>query len=357
MQLWIQRLRDKQMNENKSGTRNDSLIIVGNPASIHVGAHLWNGAKQLGIRCQLYDTNDAFRASWLINKMNWRFRGHYPTRLKEFSERLLQACVVYRPRWILSTGIAPIEAQVLKEIGKLNVVRINYLTDDPWNPVHHAPWFFESLIFYDQLFSPRRSNLEDLRRLGSSKVTYLPFAYAPEAHFPELAAIPEEQSKFDTDVVFAGGADKDRIPYIASLIRAGFRVALYGGYWERYPETIRQARGHADPQTLRKAICGAKVAVCLVRKSNRDGHVMRTFELPATGACMLTEYTEEHREIFDEEGKAVVYFHTIKEMIKKLKWLLENEDERHRLEKAAHDLIVKGKNTYKDRLLVMLGQI
>jgi spore maturation protein CgeB len=102
------------------------------------------------------------------------------------------------------------------------------------------------------------------------------------------------------------------------------------------------------------AISTAKVALCLVRRANRDGHVMRTFEVPAIGACMLTEDTEEHREIFGEEGKAVVYFRPILEMIEKLRWLLDHDDERQRLAEAAYRLIVNGRNTYKDRLLTML---
>ena len=81
---------------------------------------------------------------------------------------------------------------------------------------------------------------------------------------------------------------------------------------------------------------------------------MRTFEVPAIGACMLTEDTVEHREIFGEEGKAVVYFRTVDEMIEKLGWLLDHEDERRRLAEAAHALITKGRNTYKDRLVSML---
>src|SRR5205823_10084645 len=136
---------------------------------------------------------------------------------------------------------------------------LNYLTDDPLNQVHCAPWFMKALPYYDHVFSPRRANLEDLRRLDCPAVSYVPFAYAPELHFPEPSATPEEQERFAAEAVVAGGADCDRVPYMAALIRAGFKVALYGGYWERYPETKAHARGHAAPQTLRKAIREAKV--------------------------------------------------------------------------------------------------
>ena len=95
-----------------------------------------------------------------------------------------------------------------------------------------------------------------------------------------------------------GGADRDRVPFIAALGAAGFSIALYGDHWDRFPETKPYDRGYADPQTLRQATAAAKIALCLVRRANRDGHVMRSFEIPAIGACMLVEDTEEHREIF-----------------------------------------------------------
>jgi hypothetical protein len=332
----------------------DTMVLVGNPGVVHIGSHLNHAAKILGLHVILADSTKAFTGSaWLV-KFNWWLRGHRPSRLREFSEQVVKACREFRPSWMLSTGLAPVEPSALEAIGKLGVQRLNYLTDDPWNPAHRAPWFFEALPFYDHVFSPRCANLEDLRRLGCPKVSYLPFAYAPELHFPEFPASASEQACHTADVVFAGGADRDRVPLIAPLIRAGFKVGLYGGYWERFPETRAYTRGHADPQALRKAISTAKVALCLVRRANRDGHVMRTFEVPAIGACMLTEDTQEHREIFGEEWKAVVYFCTLDEMIEKLGWLLDHEDERRRLAEAAHALIVNGRHTYKDRLLCML---
>ena len=56
---------------------------------------------------------------------------------------------------------------------------------------------------------------------------------------------------------------------------------------------------------------------------------MRTFEVPAIGACMLTEDTEEHREIFGKEGDAVLYFRTMNEMVSQLRFLLDHERPTH----------------------------
>jgi spore maturation protein CgeB len=333
-----------------------TLLLVGNPDPVHIGAHLAHAARGLGIETVMCDITEAYDGPLWQNRINWWLRGRLPTRLQAFSAKVLETCRDVRPKWLLATGIAPVEEAALKEIGKLQVRRLNYLTDDPWNPAHRAPWFLRAVPQYDYVFSPRRATLGDLRRLGSRSACYLPFAYAPESHFPEAPANDGERARFQSDIVFVGGADRDRVPYMAALIQAGFDVALYGGYWERYPQTAGFTHGHADPQTLRKAVSAAKVSLCLVRRANRDDNVMRSFELPAMRACMLTEDTDKHREIFGEDGEAVAFFRTREEMVEKLHWLLAHEDLRNRLKSAAHRVVTTGRNAYGDRLQAMLEQ-
>ncbi len=330
------------------------LLIVGNPEPIHIGAHLLNAARSLGLSVELCDSNDAFAAPWPVAKFNWRLRGRRPSRLNDFSRRVVESCQRLRPKWLVSTGISPIAEWALEAIGKVGTQRLNFLTDDPWNPAHYAPWFMKALPLYDHVFSPRRANLEDIRLLGCRQVSYLQFAYAPELHFAEPPATDAERESFASDTMFAGGADPDRVSYVAALVKAGLNVALYGGYWTRFAETKPYSRGHADPQTLRKAVGGAKAALCLVRRANRDGHSMRTFEVPAMRSAMLVEDTEEHREIFGEEGEAVVYFNSVDQLIEKARLLKESAEERQRLARASHEMIVNGKHTYKDRLISML---
>lgn len=333
-----------------------TLLIVGNPDSVHIGAHFLRAAEALGIETVVCDVTEAYDGPLWRNRINWWVHGRRPTRLEAFSAKVLEACRDQRPTWLLATGIAPVEEAALKEIGKLDVLRLNYLTDDPWNPAHRAPWFLRAAPQYDYIFSPRRATLGDLRRLGCMSACYLPFAYAPELHFPEAPA-NGERVRLASDIIFAGGADRDRVPYIEALIQAGFGVALYGGYWERYAQTAPAARGQADASTLRKAVSAAKVSLCLVRRANRDGNVMRSFELPAMGACLLAEDTEEHREIFGDDGEAVAFFRAREDMVEKLRWLLAHEDVRRRLRDAAHRIITTGRNTYRDRLEAILQQV
>lgn len=332
-----------------------NLLLVGNPGVEQIGAHLNLAAKGLGIRVEFVNSTKAFAAPSWEKRIHWWLLQHHPPRLRQFSQELMKVYRKFKPDWVLSTGMAPIEAGVLKEMAKGGVTRINYLTDDPWNRAHRAPWFIRALPFYSQIFSTRRANLEQLRNLGCKEALYLPFAYAPAQHFPEAPATLQEKARFDADLVFVGGADRDRVRMVTPAVQEGFKVHLYGGYWQRYRQVQACVKGFADPRTLRLAIGGAKVALCLVRRANRDDHSMRSFEVPAMGGCMLTEDTLVHREIFGEEGEATLYFKTSQELIAKLRWLLSHSTERKRLAEESHRIVTQGRHTYRDRLVSMLG--
>lgn len=332
------------------------LLLVGNFSPGHVGASLLSGARQMGLETISCDSNDAFAAPrWLVS-FYWHLLKRRPPRLKEFSERVVELCRQEAPDVMITTGSAPIRARALGEIGRLGVRRVNYSTDDPWSSVHRSPWLIAALKRYDAVFSPRRNNLEQLRALGGPVVRYLPFAYDPALHFTSEAAIVD-QGERGCDVLFVGGADKDRLSIVGELVRQGFTVSLYGSYWDRYPVTRTAARGLAAPEVIRRATHEARVSLCLVRRSNRDGHVMRSFEMAALGACMLVEDTEEHREMFGEEGRAVLYFGNVSEMTSKLRWLLSHPVERAALRQASTASITNEDNTYANRLASMLESV
>ncbi len=333
----------------------DSVVIVGNPEAGHVGAHFLEAGQALGLKVHFLDVRRAYDGLWWVKKINWWLNGRRPTRLGAFSAHVLEECSRLKPRWVLTTGMAPLDRHALEGLARLGIRRFIYLTDDPWNSAQRASWFMKVLALYDHVFSTRRANLDDLRRHGCREVSYLPFAYSPTAHHPVNPIQGDLKESPGADMIFAGGADRDRVPYLAACIKAGFRVQLHGGYWERFPATRDHAGGMVGPDALRAFVCQAKVSLCLVRRANRDGHVMRTFELPAIGACMLTEDTDEHRALFGADGECVVYFRTPQEAVDRLRWLVAHENERSRLAAAAHGLVVGGKNTYRDRLESILA--
>ncbi len=333
--------------------RHVRVVIAGNDGGTNIGASFLRAAPALGVDAELSDTRRAYEGSRLLARVNWWLRDRRPSRLREYSDELIERCRRVMPTALVATGLAPIERRALDKLRAMGVETINYLTDDPWNPVLRSAWFLDALNAYDRVFSVRRRNLDDLRRAGCRHVEYLPFAVDPALSFPETANA-REMAAYRSDVCFVGGADRDRVPFIAALRNAGLAVALYGDRWDRYPETRSAWRGHASPGVLRKATAAAAVSLCLVRRANRDGHTMRSFEVPAMGGCMLVEETDEHRDLFGENDVVVRYFQSAGGLAQAAAGLLANPSLRRRLAAAALAWIGAHRHTYRDRLHTML---
>ena len=147
-------------------------------------------------------------------------------------------------------------------------------------------------------------------------------------------------------VLFVGGCDDDRLPLISALIKAGLNLALFGGYWDRHPITRAHWRGLADQDTIRSASAAARICLCLVRRANRDGHVMRSFEAAAIGGCILAEDTADHRELFGPDDQAVRYFKTVDDMVQQARLLVADAAARRRLSIGLRERMIGGDHTY-----------
>lgn len=330
------------------------LLIVGNRSGTNIAGSFERAARAAGIETRVVESRHAMEAPFWLRQANWRLRGKRPTHLSRFGRAVVELCEQWRPDAVVAVGTAPIPRPALDRIAGLGIPTVNYLTDDPWNRAHRARWFLEALPGYRCIASPRRSNLRDLAALGCPRVEYLPFGYDPELHFPDPAEDEEERTALAADVVFVGGADRDRIPFLRALLASGLDVAVYGSYWERYRATRRHTRGQTDPARIRRATTTAKVSLCLVRRANRDGHVMRSFEIPASGGCMLAEDTREHRDIFGPHGEAVLYFRDPRDAVEQARRLVRSPEMAKRLADEAGALVRGGGNTYAARLRTIL---
>lgn len=328
----------------------ERVLIVGAAEGSHIGGSLLHGAATLGIEAQLCDTAAAWPRERLLQKILWRYGGKRPLGGRAFEKRLLESVHSFHPQLLIATGMAPLRARTLRRLHSLGIRCVNLSTDDPFNPQHRASWFLEALREYDVIFSPRRANEEELRAHGCRSIVDLPFGYDPRLFYP-VSGEPGDES----DLLFAGVGDRDRLPYIAAALESGIRVRLHGIDWDRFPETAKITSGQADIATLRRAIASCRVALCLVRRSNRDGHSMRTFEVPAVGACMVVEDTRDHRDVFGPEGETVCYFQTPGAMVAKVRQLLDDEPRRLRLRDDVHRRVVNGGNTYADRLRAIVA--
>jgi len=325
------------------------LALVGHRGGSHLGGSFAHAAAELGMGVFFCDLAEAFRGPRIATALSWRLADRRPLRLGEFSAATVELCARESPDIMIALGAALSQSAVQKVTG-LGIPCIAFCSDDPWNKAVSGKWHMAALPAYHAIFTPRRSNIEDFRALGCHTVHYLPFGFDDRLFFPPA----ERRQAADWDVLFVGGADRDRVAFMSEFLRCGLSTALAGRYWDRFQETRAHSIGVKSPEELNDMTAGSKVNLCLVRRANRDGHVMRSFEIAAAGGCMLAEDTEEHREIFGGDGEAVVYFRTPAEAAERSLYLLANPAERNRLSAAVRTRVGTPKNTYRARLLAML---
>lgn len=340
------------------------IFFIGVDHESHVGRQLKNAVSKLGVESWLYDSRQAYEGPKILEKLGW-WIDKRPQKLENFSQKVLSDVEKLGPSLIVTTGIAPIEHAFLKVIRSKGIPTINFSTDDPWNRAHRAGWFLKALKQYDRVFSTRKANLDQFRKIGVT-AEHLPFGYDPELYFApwenrnhsggnlDRGEGSEDRGGEQDKVFLAGGGDEDRYPMVRALQEAGIKMSLWGGYWER---AGLRSHGFLDAAGIRREAARCMVSLLLVRRANRDGSAMRSFEIPACGACCVAEDTEEHREMFGPEGEAVLYFRMPEELVRRVKEAFVDLGLRERLRRNAHTAITGRPNTYADRLKTMLEKV
>jgi spore maturation protein CgeB len=274
----------------------------------------------------------------LLHKVAYRVCGRRPLTQGAYNRWLRTMVTIAKPDLVLVVKGAYITPDTLRFIKSQGAVLVNYATDDPFNEKTNTPDLLEGMPLYDLYACTKRAIMGDI----PTRTAFVPFAYNPAKHFPE-------KSDIQTDVVVVGGADEDRVPYVEAVAKTGCGLSLYGGYWERFPHLKQYACGFVRDERYRAVLGGAKIVLCFVRKANRDGHAMRSFETPACGAFMLAERTAEHQEFF-EEGHEAEFFESPDELAEKVTYFRFHNIRRKYIARNGYEKVTEGHHTYADRL-------
>lgn len=236
---------------------------------------------------------------------------------------------------------------------------VGYNNDDPFSPrASHSSWrhFIGSLPIYDIAFAYRHRNVEDFLRAGAKRAELLRSWYIPELNRP-VTLSQEDLARYESDVSLIAHYEPDgREKIVERIVQMGIKFRLFGPDW---PESILQSspllKSLGPIKAVRgeeynKAICGAKIVLCLLSKLNRDTYTRRCFEIPAAGTLMLAEHTDDLASLY-EEGKEAEFFRDELEMEKKIQHYLQHPAERlrvastglARLLKSHHDPLARAK--------------
>lgn len=329
------------------------LLLVGSPQWPSVTVSFADAARGLGHECRLFDSERVNSGRRILVRVATRVFG-VPPWAWPMQSRLLETVHAWRPDVVLVSKGPWVAPGTLRRLRQLGPRLVNFATDDPFNDAVSSRWLRQGISEYDLYCSTKRAIVDDLERAGARAVTFVPFGFDPARHFPEHPAAGE-LSSYECDLAFIGGADLDRVPVFEAVASCApeIHLALYGGLWERHAGVARFRRGFANGARFRHAVAGARVNLGLVRRANRDGHAMRTFEIPACGGFMLAERTSEHEEWFTD-GVHCAMFGGLDELLDKTKYYLAHPAQREQVALAGRDAVTRGGHSYLDRLAAIL---
>ena len=309
-------------------------------------------------------------AEWEYVPVRWRSRSmkalgrviRTAAELELRNEILLQATrlapeflLVFKGRFITPGTIATIRAKGIR--------CYNFYPDVSFRA--HGPHLARVLPEYDWIFTTKSFGLSDMReQLGVTNASLLMFAFDPDLHHPMSLSLRDERT-YSADISYIGTWSPKKERLLAEIIRRRpmLRVRVWGEQWYKASVTddsFRRAIGGREVVGAEfvKAICASRINLSImseqrVGSSKGDQVATRTFSVPACGAFVVHERTDEVLQLFREDEEIVCY-DGVDELIAKIDLYLANEDRRRDV--AARGLaVVRERHSWDKRIGDILG--
>jgi spore maturation protein CgeB len=272
----------------------------------------------------------------------------------------VKAVATEKPDVVFVDNSRVITRSTLRKLrGLCNPILVYYSPDDVV-AAHNLSWPTR-LTFseWDVFFTTKTFNVPELKQRGVRNPVLIGNAFDLNIHRPMTREeVGDEYEHFD--LVFMGTFENERRNSINRLAQAGFRIVVYSGNpdnWKTgsmHPSvTMRQAR--YGLQYCAGMHCG-KIALCFLRKINRDQITTRSIECTAMGRPMVAEKTDEHDRHFVDKVE-YAGFSGEADLIDKVGKLLADDAQRQSLgNKARARCLASGYSTH-DRALEMIRTI
>ena len=213
-----------------------------------------------------------------------------------------------------------------------SLIIAGYSPDDMGQRHNRSTAFDHQLPLYDIFFTTKSYGVDELRALGCLNPVFVANAYDPALHRP-LDLAPGDREQFGGTITFIGSYEPERAAEISAIAAAGLPVRVWGAGWPSAtssPDDLTIEGRALYGEDYVRTLCASDINLCFLRKLNRDQQTTRSVEIPACGAFMLAERTQEHEALF-REGEEAEYFDSVDELIAKCRFYLQHPDKRTRI--------------------------
>ena len=337
------------------------VLFVGNLGMGQTGSHRLKAMEDLG--CKVRRINTHTPSSIHKESKMWRrllVKVNGPKDLAGINAQILKCLknddfdVLWLDKVLTVTASTLQAVKILCSDCKI----VGYSPDDMYARHNQTKQFLKHLPLYDIYFTTKTYNVSELKSLGCLKVQFVAEAFDPHTHCP-MPVNAKEREYYGGPVGFIGAWERERAESMSELARRGIRIHIWGGGWNKRRFRDRNIRIEGKAiygEEYALAICAFDINLGFLRKCNRDLQTTRSIEIPACGAFMLAERTDEHLALF-EEGKEAEFFDCDDELLEKVLYYLAHPNERRRIAAAGRARCLQSSYSNHDRMLEMLRHV
>jgi len=217
--------------------------------------------------------------------------------------------------------------------------------------------------YYNLFYTFEPSDKKELQKYGIES-QYLPMAYDPFFYYKKENSVPT------IDISFVGAMYPNRKKILEMLTHniKNLRIDYWGKAWTwcnpfllyEYKIKRRTLGKHIhnvniSHKKINDIYNSTKICLNIHHPQSKEGVNPRTFEIPGAGSFQLTDYKKSLENLF-EADREIVYYKNENDLLEKISYYLENEDERKRIAKRGNEIAGK-KHTFRHRAETILTDI
>lgn len=278
--------------------------------------------------------------------MNWSIR---KAQIHDFNNQLTQITKSVKPDWVLVYKGAFIAPETIQFWKRLGLPVVNFFPDVSF--LAHGIYIPRCIPLYDHIFTTKTFAATDLQNhfnYNPSDVSFIPHGFDPTLH----RKMDTSDSPFSCEASFIGNYSKHKELFLTAVKQkySVLDLRIWGATWGQskaslLKNVIQGITVVGDSYTL--ALNSSKVNIALLSEivegaSSGDQITSRTFHITGCGGFMLHQRTQELLEYF-EEGKEMACFDSMEELTEKIKYYLENDRERIKIQEAGY---LRAQNSY-----------
>ena len=307
----------------------------------------------------IYDKINALTKSQDPSEINYNL---FEDIIIDYNKKLLQEVSAIQPDVLLVLKGNILLSETLEKIRKASDVIL-------------VLWSYDSALrfsnvlkggkYYHIFYTYEPTDIQGLRKYGI-QANFLPMAYDPDTHFKL------EDETYSRDISFVGVLNtyptRKKILELIISRHKNLDLEIWGTAWTWYNPFLqyeykikRRALGkhihnyNIPPEEVNKVYNATKICLNIHHRQSKEGVNPRTFEIIGAGAFQLIDYKKELEDMFDI-GREIVCYKNEADLLDKIEYYLENEDERNKIARRGHE-IVKKKHTYKHRAETILSDV